>query len=417
MILRARVVLPIRRPPINDGAVQIVGGRITWSGRWPDCPTGDGGEVVDLGESILLPGLINAHCHLDYTDMAGQLPPPRRFPDWIKAIVALKSMWSYGDYALSWLRGARMLLQTGTTTVADVEAVPELLPDVWQATPLRVFSFHELIAVRSHLQAGPLANTAAAGMAALPGAAGRVGLSPHAPYTASGELLRHSARIARERGWRLVTHVAESEEEFEMFRQARGPLYEWLKSQRDMLDCGLGSPVRHLDRCGYLAENLLAIHVNFLARGDAALLARRGVHVVHCPRTHDYFGRAPFPRKALAAAGVNLCFGTDSLASMRKISGHLPRLDLFAEMGHFAQKNPELAPAAILRMATLHAAAALGRPGELGELTAGAAADLIAMPFDGSLESADEAAVHHGGDVMASMIGGRWAIAPPFARS
>ncbi len=406
------MVLPIRRPPISEGAVQVVGGRITWVGRWCDCPAEDRRDVRDLGESILLPGLINAHCHLDYTDMAGQLPPPRRFPDWIKSIVALKSAWSYGDYALSWVHGARMLLQTGTTTVADVEAVPELLPEVWQATPLRVLSFRELIAVKSHLQAGPLVKTAVAELTALPGAAGRVGLSPHAPYTTSRALLQDAARIALQHGWRLTTHLAESEEEFEMFQHARGPLYDWLKTQRDMSDCGLGSPVRHLERSGYLAGNLLAVHVNLLARGDAALLARRGAHVVHCPRSHDYFRHPPFPLKTLAAAGVNLCLGTDSLASTRKISGHLPRLDMFAEMRMLAQKCPELAPAVILRMATSNAAQALGRAGELGELSTGAAADLIAIPFDGQPGSVEEAAVHHENEVTASMIAGRWAIAP-----
>ena len=413
MILRARIVLPIRRLPLSDGAVQVDGGCISWGVRWCDSPADHRLDVTDLGESILLPGLINAHCHLDYTDMAGQLPPPRRFPDWIKAIVALKSSWSYGDYALSWLHGAKMLLQTGTTTVADVEAVPELLPDVWQATPLRVLSFRELIAVKSHLQAGPLVNTAAAELKALPGAAGRVGFSPHAPYTTSRALLQNAAHIALDHGWKLTTHLAESEEEFEMFQHARGPLYDWLRTQRDMSDCGLGSPVRHLERSGFLAENLLAVHVNFLARGDAALLARRGVHVVHCPRSHEYFRHPPFPRKTLAAAGVNLCLGTDSLASMRKISGHLPRLDMFAEMRTLAQKCPELAPAAILRMATLNAAEALGRAGELGELSAGAAADLIAIPFDGKPGSVEEAAVHHENEVATSMIAGRWAIEPP----
>ena len=131
------------RPPIEDGAVSIAGNRILAVGRWADQP--DRREVVDLGESILLPGLINAHCHLDYTHMAGHIPPPKSFTDWIKAMVALKSAWSYTEFAASWLSGAQMLLRTGVTTVADIEAVPELIPDLWSSTPLRVISFRELI--------------------------------------------------------------------------------------------------------------------------------------------------------------------------------------------------------------------------------------------------------------------------------
>ena len=111
--------------------------------RWRDQTVPVGEPVVDLGETVLLPGLVNAHCHLDYTDMAGEIAPTRFFTDWIKTITAAKAGKIYADFAQSWLRGAQMLLRTGTTTVADIEAVPELLPEVWRATPLRVFSFLE----------------------------------------------------------------------------------------------------------------------------------------------------------------------------------------------------------------------------------------------------------------------------------
>ena len=101
-----------------------------------------------------MPGLVNAHCHLDYTDMAGQ-PAPKQFPDWIKGLLARKAAASYADYAQAWLRGAAMLLRTGVTTVGDIEAVPELLPDVWSSTPLRVGSFLEMTCVRSRRDPAP----------------------------------------------------------------------------------------------------------------------------------------------------------------------------------------------------------------------------------------------------------------------
>ena len=140
MILRARIVVPVSRPPIEDGAVCLSGERIAWVGRRAEIPASHVyGEETDLGETILLPGLVNAHCHLDYTGMAGQIPPPKNFTDWIKSLVALKGSWTVEEFAVSWRRGAEMLLRTGTTTVADVEAVPELIPAVWQSTPLRDF--------------------------------------------------------------------------------------------------------------------------------------------------------------------------------------------------------------------------------------------------------------------------------------
>ncbi|HWH72121.1 MAG TPA: hypothetical protein VNT26_22350, partial [Candidatus Sulfotelmatobacter sp.] len=113
MILRARVVLPVSHPAIRDGAVLVNKNRILAVGRWSELGHDASQKVVDLGEVILMPGLVNAHCHLDYTHMAGQLPPPKVFSDWLKLITATKASWNFSDYADSWLSGARMLLRTG----------------------------------------------------------------------------------------------------------------------------------------------------------------------------------------------------------------------------------------------------------------------------------------------------------------
>src|SRR5947207_1638182 len=130
MILRARLVLPLSQPPIEDGAVCISGECISRIGRFSGLSASLRQQAFDLGDTLVLPGLINAHCHLDYTAMAGQLTPPRQFPDWIKELLALKAQWTYSDYAQSWVKGARMLLRNGVTTVADIEAVPASLLEV-----------------------------------------------------------------------------------------------------------------------------------------------------------------------------------------------------------------------------------------------------------------------------------------------
>src|SRR5438046_899043 len=250
MFLRARVVLPVAQPPIDDGAVLVSGQRIEAVGRWKDLRSRGAGPVVHLGGTILMPGLVNAHCHLDYTDMAGEIAT-KRFTGWIKTITTAKAGRIYADFAQSWVRGARMLLRTGATTVADIEAVPELLPEIRQATPLRVFSFLEMTGVKSRREPRLILDEAVRKIESLPAPAGGAGLSPHAPYSTVPELLRLSAAVAREKGWRLTTHVAESAEEFEMFTHARGPMFDWLKrNERDMTDCGFGSPVEHLERNG-----------------------------------------------------------------------------------------------------------------------------------------------------------------------
>lgn len=401
------------RPAIEDGAVCLRGDRISWVGRRRDIPSAhQEGKETDLGEVALLPGLINAHCHLDYTAMAGQITPPKGFTDWIKSMVALKGSWTVEDFAASWRKGADMLLRTGTTTVADIEAIPELLPQAWEATPLRVISFRELIQVKSRTTPAEMVERAVNDWLGTAQAPGRVGLSPHAPYTTSAELLEQAARAAHRRHWRLTTHVAESEQEFEMFMYRQGAMFDWLKSQRDMSDCGLGSPVQHLERCGYLDENLLAVHVNYLWRHDAGVLGRNKVSVVHCPRSHDYFRHLRFPREDLVSAGVNICLGTDSLATVRAERGQPLELNLFAEMQAMSAKALELPPETILRMATLHGAEALGRKGQIGELAENALADLIAVPFAGSPARPFEAIIQHQGPVAASMIGGVWAVPP-----
>jgi cytosine/adenosine deaminase-related metal-dependent hydrolase len=206
--------------------------------------------------------------------------------------------------------------------------------------------------------------------------------------------------------------VAESEPEYEMFVCRHGPLHAWLKDQRDMSDCGLGSPVQHLDRCGCLGSDLLAVHANYLWQEDPRLLAQRGVSVVHCPRSHAYFGHRRFPRESLTQASVNICLGTDSLATVIPEPRRAAELSLFAEMQALAAQARAPAPETILQMATVNGARALGRPAELGELSAGALADLIAIPFSGPPANALEAVVHHTGPVTASMIAGQWALTP-----
>lgn len=413
MLLRARTVLPVTAPPIENGAVLVSANRVRAVGAWPDMQAHEGEKVIDLGEVVLLPGLVNAHCHLDYTDMAGQLPPPKTFTDWIGSITAAKSGWGYSEYAHSWLRGAHMLLKTGTTTVADIESMPDLLPEMWDSTPLRVFSFLEMTGIRSRRAPREILREAVQKIHSLTHARSRSLLSPHAPYSTLPQLLKLTAALARKRNWRVSTHIAESEQEFEMFMHARGRMHDWLaRNERDNSDCGRGSPVAHLARNNLLGENLLAIHVNVLARGDAALLGKRKTHVVHCPRSHDYFKHPPFQRQRLARAGVNLCLGTDSLATTRKTPRQKLELDMFEEMRLLASRDQGLSAAEIVRMATINGARALGLAGQVGELSENSLADLIAIPAE-KKSDAYETVVAHAGTVSASMIDGRWVIPPP----
>ena len=447
MLLRARVVVPVSQPPMDNGAVLISGRRIRAVGPWRELSKLSKLKPVDLGDVALLPGLINSHCHLDYTGMAGQFPPPRRFTDWIKLITTAKGSWTDDDFAESWQMGAAMLLRTGTTTVGDVEALPELLPAMWDLTPLRVFSFLEMTGIRSRRQPRAVLDDALEQIAKLKHPRCKAWLSPHAPYSTLPELLKLAMQTARRRHWRVTTHVAESDQEFEMFMHGEGEMHDWMKrNERNNSDCGHSSPVQHLDRCGALTPSLLAIHANYLAPGDAELLGRRGTHVVHCPRSHEYFRHQAFPFEALSAGGVNISIATDSLASVvtprgRKRMGPASRLsnggdekggarssqgppdrrdacptkvelNLFDEMRSFARRFPSVSPETILKMVTVNPARALGMAGKLGELRADGIADLIALPHARSAENVFESIVQHTGNVATSLIDGRWVLPP-----
>ena len=142
---------------------------------------------------------------------------------------------------------------------------------------MRVFSFLEMTGVKSRRDPQLILDDAVKKIDSLGNFSRCVaGLAPHAPYSTMPELLRLSSQVAVERNWLLSTHVAESAEEFDMFTQARGAMFKWMRrNERPMSDCGLRSPVRHLEKAGALGKNLLAVHANYPAHGDIRLLAKR----------------------------------------------------------------------------------------------------------------------------------------------
>ncbi|MBA4148797.1 MAG: amidohydrolase family protein [Verrucomicrobia bacterium] len=407
MRIRSRIIYPVSRPPIENGGLFISNGRFAAVGDWAHISKVGSGEIIDLGEVLLLPGLINAHCHLDYTDMAGKIAPPKHFSDWIKAILAVKASWSFSEYAASWLRGTEMLLHTGTTTVADIEAVPELLPELWASTALRVISYLEMTGVKSDRPACQILNEALQKLETLQvtGKNG-AGLSPHALYSTKPDLLKVSAEAAAKRNLPTTMHVAESSEEFEMYSSRCGALFDWLKTQRDMADCGNVTPIQQLVNSGLMDSQFLAVHVNYLGDGDAQLVAEKNCSVVHCPSSHAYFQHAPFPFEELTKAGVNVCLGTDSLASCKPVNGQKAELNMFLEMQRFAEKFPDASPDQIIRMATVNAAQALQKCGLIGEIAPEACADFVALPLSSSSTDVATAILNHRGSVSETWVAG-----------
>lgn len=374
MIIRSRVVAPMAGEPIDDGAVVVEGIRIAEVGKFADVKRKHSGEVLDLGEQILLPGLINAHCHLDYTVLRGKIGPQSSFADWIVAINAAKAALTETDYVSSIAGGLAEARDYGTTTLLNLEAFPELLPRL-PRPPLRVWWCAEMIDVRKPVNAQEVFEALRGSFRSHQDWLGGVGLAPHAPYTASSQLYRDASEIAQKEGVLFTTHLAESSEEMQMFRDASGPAFDFLKSiGRPMEDCGHETPLSLVMRHLPIGDCWIVAHLNELGEGDFELLARAPkFHVVHCPGSHTFFNHAPFALKQLRALGFNICLGTDSLASNSSLS-------LFAEMRELLRKQEWLAPREALHMVTTNAAAAIGQGSVLGQIRAGFHADLIAIP-------------------------------------
>jgi cytosine/adenosine deaminase-related metal-dependent hydrolase len=378
MIIRARIAVTMDGAPIENGAVAVSGNRIVDVGRFDDIKTRNAGNTFDLGDQVLLPGLINTHCHLDYTCLRGKIPPQKSFTDWVRAINAEKSELSPKDYVASINAGFEEAKRFGTTAIANLTAFPELVSQV--QPPIRTWWFAELIDIRAPERANDLVDSAIKALQQTSCWA----LAPHALFTASKDLFRQCEKIAQREHILLTTHLAESREEMEMFRDASGPLYEFLNSiGRPMDDCGKGTPLGLFVGApgGRALPQWIVAHLNELTESDFELLERSNskFHVVHCPGSHKYFGHSPFAFDRLRSFGFNICLGTDSLASNESLS-------LFAEMRGFQKEFPSVSAEEIFQMVTVNPARALRCENALGQIRAGFGADLIAIPCSGSTD-------------------------------
>ncbi len=402
--LRARYVLPVTSEPIEHGVVTVAGGKIVAVG--PAAP--GGGKVHDLGEVALLPGLINAHTHLELSDCERPLGTTGlRLVDWIPQVVAHRAKRSDPGPAIV-AGGLFECLQAGTTALADTVA-PGFSPAEFERAPIRAALFQELIAPTPE-RADRALERARRHLESKPGGCWQLGLSPHAPYTVRPELLDAAIDLAARSGAPVAMHLAESLEEVELLATGNGPFRAMLESLGAWSDGLVPVPARPLDYLRKLAAApyALIVHGNCLNAAEWDFLAERRdrMSVVYCPRSHAHFDYPAYPLGKMLAAGVNVCLGTDSRASA-------PDLSLLAEMRFAAERHPDVRPATLVELATRAAACALGCHAELGRLVPGMKADLTAVTLPPSPDADPcEALLHSGGRVVATWIEGT--RQPPF---
>lgn len=389
-LFRARWVLPIDRSPIEDGWVAIEEGviRDLGQGRPPS------GAAIDLGDAAVLPGLINAHTHLELSWMSGRIPPAPSMDVWIRGLMALRRGQSPHEdmQRVTAAMALGVARAQGTLAFGDISNTLVSAPVLADEAPGSVI-FHELLGFAPHDAAARAKDGAdrveAAARAASPHAPPyphvRPGLAPHAPYSVSPQLFAAIDREARSRFIPSSVHLGESPEEVEFLMTGSGPIAGMLKDlgvwddQWRAPECG---PVEYLDRLGILREDLLLVHGTQLTPDALATVAARGCILVSCPRSNRWVGVGDPPLDAFYASGATVAFGTDSLASVDS-------LDMFAELAA-ARAICSVPDAQLLDSATRGGATALGLDQHVGTIARGRRAPLLAVGVPSDVTDVEE---------------------------
>ncbi len=376
MILKARHILPIDAPPIENGAVLIEHGRITAVGP---ARTLQGKPVVDYGDAVICPGFVNAHTHLELTHLAGQIPPTSDFIAWLRGILTAKleqPMTRDGVHRAT-QEGLRQSLAAGVTMLGDIARSTEWTREVFSASTMRGVSFGEVIAIgtRRHMLTEYLD---AALSPEHQTASMRVGVSPHAPYSVEPDAMRTCARRAKDIAAPICIQLLESPDEESFTRSREGPFADYLRELGiwdDQIPTAGCSPVELAAKTGVLGPSAIIAHANYVTDDDIAQIAATGASVAYCPRTHRAFGHPPHRFRDMLKAGINVCIGTDSLASN-------PSLSVLDELRFLRNLHPDFSAENLLAMGTLRGAQALGFGDAGGSITVGKPADLAVIPCD-----------------------------------
>jgi len=370
---RARHVVPMDGPVLENAAVAVARGLIREVGRFSELKHHWRGPVLDHGEVAILPCLVNAHVHLEFSALKNRVPPQSDFPAWLSATLAAYDSLTPYEVEGGLEVGLRELWRFGTGLVGEVSNTGLSL-EALKESGLDYHYFFECLGF--HLDGeGPLAGDFPIFLTETALNDPYFSAAAHAPYSVSPRLFRRVAAWNRRRGRLMAVHLAESAEEVEFLHTGGGFFRELLMARgrwrNGFQPPGL-SPVAYLDSLGVLGPDTLAVHCVQVSEEDVATLARRGVGVILCPRSNRRTGAGRAPLPLFRAAGIPLALGTDSLASAEDYN-------LFRDLLLLHEDFPEVPVEELLSLATLAGARALRREGELGSLTPGKQAALLAV--------------------------------------
>jgi cytosine/adenosine deaminase-related metal-dependent hydrolase len=391
----ARWVVPVATPPVEHGTVVVEGEHIAWVGARSHAPAGGADE--DLGDVVLLPGLVNAHTHVELTVMRGFLED-LSFIDWVRTLTRARAeALTAEDLADSALLGVAEGLAAGITTFGDTGDSDGPF-DALRTLGARGIAFREVF--------GPDPDAAPASLAGLQAKVEamraratplvHVGVSPHAPYSVSDRLFFEVARYAERERLPVAVHIAEGEDEGALVERAEGPFAAHLAGRGIMVEPRAPGPVALLRVAGLLRAGTLLIHCVRATTDDIRAIAHAGCGVAHCPASNAKLGHGIAPLSDMLAAGVRVGLGSDSMASNNqmellgeaRLAVLLQRARAAAlpgspgHHGHHGHHANGLSARAALRLATLGGAEALRLDAEVGSLEHGKQADLVSFSLD-----------------------------------
>jgi len=377
---RASWIVSVSDPPMRDGWIAVEQGRIAAVTKRPPA---NGGHLIDLGEVAVMPGLVNAHTHLELSYLRDEVPPASEFVSWIREVMAARRR--RPDPQSREILDAidRALAESsacGTAVVGDISNTLVSFAPLTRSALAGVV-FYELIRFNAADPQGFVDAAWEEVNRLVPTDRVRATLAAHAPYSVAPLVFRAIRQaITRDPFAPTSVHLAESVEEVEFIRTGGG---SW---RRLLEDLGVwdpswvppgGSPVKFLDDSGFLDGRVLAVHGVQMSRDDLDRLAARGTTLVTCPRSNGHTGAGAPPIADFYRSGVRVAIGTDSLASS-------PDLNVFAELATMRALAPDIPAATLIDSATRQGARALGFDGDYGTIEPGKRSRLLAVALPSS---------------------------------
>ena len=386
-------VLPIAEPPIRDGWIVTDRGRIVAYGRYgavtPNVAAHDESGEEDLGNAAILPGLVNAHTHLELSYLADEVPPASEFLTWIRALLAARRQ--RPEPAAPAIIGPMEQaiaesVACGTVVIGDISNTLVSFTALARS-PLAGVVFYELLGFNAS-DPSALVAQACREIDAL-GREDRIrtSLAAHAPYSVAPLVFSaiHQA-IDRDPFVPCSVHLSESAEEVEFIRTGGGPLRQLLQALGAWNTAWRApgvSPVQFLDESGFLDSRVLAVHGVQMTQADLSRLASSGATLVTCPRSNGHTGAGAPPIEDFYASGVHVAIGTDSLASA-------PDLNVFAELGALRALAPSVLASRLLASATIEGARVLGFNADYGTLEPGKSGRVLVVDLPAGMGDVEE---------------------------